>query len=496
MADERWSNEEILKNIKPKLLIDGKWVDARSGKTFDTIDPNTEEVIIAVAEADKEDAKSAIAAARTAFDEGPWPKKSGAERARVLSKMADLMELNIEELARLETLDNGKPLVIARAADITACIKYLRYFAGWADKLCGKTIPLDGEVFGYTLHEPIGVVAAIVPWNFSALMAIWKIGPALAVGCTVVLKSAEQTPLTAIRIGDLALEAGLPPGVLNILSGYGPTAGAAMTDSPLVDKISFTGSTDVGRIIGAAAAKTLKPVTLELGGKSAAIVWKDVDIKKAAAEAYDAVQFNMGQCCTAGSRTFVHADVYDEFVEETVKLARGHKVGDGFEPDTRSGPQIDKVQFEKILDFIKSGQEQGANMKCGGKRVGDKGYFIEPTVFADVKDDMKIAQEEIFGPVQSIMKFDTIAEVIKRANANPYGLAAGVWARDIDVVNTLTRALRAGTIWCNTYNQFDAAMPFGGYKDSGIGRDKGEYALHNFTQVKAVYQPLVKSAWL
>mmetsp|Transcript_8497 Transcript_8497/g.25483 ORF Transcript_8497/g.25483 Transcript_8497/m.25483 type:complete len:487 (+) Transcript_8497:985-2445(+) len=456
----------------------------------------TETVICSVAEADKEDVDKAVKAARKAFDQGKWPKTTGAERGRVLNKLADLIEENIEEIARLETLDNGKPLAVARAGDITLCVKYFRYFAGWADKIYGKTVPIDGPMFGYTLREPIGVVAAIVPWNFSALMAVWKLAPALAAGCTVVLKSAEQTPLTALRIGDLAMQAGLPAGALNILSGYGPTAGAALTGHNLVDKISFTGSTEVGRIIGAAAAKTLKPVTLELGGKSAAIVWKDVDIKDAAAQAYNAVQFNMGQCCAAGTRTFVHADIYDQFVEETVKLAEGHKVGSGFDADTRSGPQVDKDQFEKILGFIKSGKEQGASLKTGGKRVGDKGYFIEPTVFSDVQDDMTIAKEEIFGPVQTIMKISSVGEALQRANANEYGLAAGIWAKDIDVINTLSRGLRAGTVWVNTYNQYDAGMPFGGFKNSGIGRDKGEECLENFTQTKAVYQSLKETAWL
>lgn len=491
-----YNAKEIIKNVKPKLLIDGKWVDAKSGKTFATINPQDESEIVQIAEADKEDVELAVTAARKAFDEGPWPKKTGAERARILNKFADLLEANLEELAQLETLDNGKPLAVSRAADIPFCIKYFRYFAGWADKLTGKTIPLDMPAFGYTLHEPIGVVAAIVPWNFPALMLAWKLAPALACGNTVVAKVAEQTPLTALRFGELALEAGIPAGVFNVLPGYGETAGAALCSHPGVDKITFTGSTEVGRIVGAEAAKNIKPCTLELGGKSAAIVWKDVDVQDVAKQAHEALFFNMGQCCAAGSRTFVHEDIYDEFVEATTKLAQGRKVGCPWDEQFQSGPQVDADQFQKIMGYITAGKEAGAKLHCGGSRIGDKGFYVEPTVFSNVTDDMKIAQDEIFGPVQIVLKYKTLDEVLKRANANEYGLAAGIFAKDIDVINTLSRGLKSGTVWVNMYNAYDAAMPFGGYKMSGVGRDKGEYCLENYMQTKAVYQSLQQTAWL
>lgn len=487
---------EIIKNVKPKLLIDGKFVDAVSGKTFTTFNPHDETPIMEVAEADVADVDIAVAAARRAFDEGPWPKMSGASRGRILNKFADLMEAHTNELAAIESLDNGKPLFWAINADLALVVKYFRYFAGWADKICGKTIPVDGNFFGYTLHEPMGVIGAIVPWNFPLLMWAWKVAPALACGNTIVIKVAEQTPLTALRAGELALEAGLPAGVLNILPGFGPTAGARVCGHPDVDKVSFTGSTEVGQIVGRAAATNLKPCTLELGGKSAAIVWKDVDVDKVVLEAHNALFFNHGQCCAAGSRTFVHEDIYDEFVTKATALAASKKLGNPLQEGCEQGPQVDEEQFKKILGYIEHGKNEGATLCCGGKRKGTAGYYIEPTVFSNVEDHMKIATDEIFGPVQSILKFKTIEEVIKRANSSPFGLASGLWAKDIDVVNTVSRGLRAGTVWVNCYNVFDAAMPFGGFKISGVGRDKGEYALHHYTQPKAVYQSLKETAWL
>eukprot|EP00775_Hariotina_reticulata_P006904 gene6904-7120_t len=385
------------------------------------------------------------------------------------------MERDREELAQLETLDNGKPIFFSRNADVPLSFDHLRYYAGWADKIHGKTIPVDGPYWAYTLHEPLGVVGQIIPWNFPLLMAAWKIGPALAAGNTIVLKTAEQTPLTAIKLGELALEAGLPPGVLNIISGYGPTAGAAIVEHPDIDK-------------------TLKSVTLELGGKSPVVVCSDVDVDKAVADTHFALFFNHGQCCAAGSRLFVHESIYDEFVEKSVTAAKNRRIGDPF-GDVDQGPQVDLDQHNKILQYIDHGNEEGAKLQCGGKRKGDKGYYVEPTVFTDVQDHMKISREEIFGPVQCISKWSSAEEVIARANDTAYGLAAGVFSKNVDMINTLTRGIRSGTVWVNCYNLYDSAVPFGGYKDSGMGREKGEYALSNYTQVKAVYQQLVDPAW-
>jgi len=416
------------------------------------------------------------------------------ERGRIMYKLADLMEKHAEEFAQLETLDNGKPILYSRVADVPLSIDHLRYYAGWSDKIHGSTLPVDGPYWAYTLHEPLGVVGQIIPWNFPLLMAAWKLGPALACGNTVVLKVAEQTPMTALRLGELALEAGLPPGVLNILPGYGPTAGAALVEHPGVDKIAFTGSTEVGRKIGAIAGQNIKPCTLELGGKSAAIVLPDVDVDSTVATTHFALFFNHGQCCAAGSRLYVHEDIYDEFVEKSVEAAKKRRVGDPFS-DVDQGPQVDADQFNKILNYIKIGQEEGASLRVGGQRSGDTGYYVEPTVFSDVKDSMKIAREEIFGPVQCIMKWSKVDEVIARANDSNYGLASGIFGRDITTINTITRSLKAGTVWTNCFNVYDAAVPFGGYKDSGLGREKGEYALKNYSQIKAVYQPLENPAW-
>eukprot|EP01027_Heterolobosea_sp_BB2_P006902 GEZU01010340.1.p1 GENE.GEZU01010340.1~~GEZU01010340.1.p1 ORF type:complete len:384 (-),score=167.56 GEZU01010340.1:605-1756(-) len=364
---------------------------------------------------------------------------------------------------------------------------YYRYYAGWADKLQGKTIPVNGNYFSYTRHEPVGVVGQIIPWNFPLLMQAWKLGPALAAGCTVVMKPAEQTPLTALRVGELIIEAGFPPGVVNILPGYGPTAGQAIARHMDVDKIAFTGSTEVGRLMHKYSQESnLKRVTLELGGKSPNIIFADANLDQAIAAAHSGLFFNMGQCCCAGSRVFVEESIYDKFVEKSVEAARKRKVGDAFAKGVESGAQIDQEQFDKILSYIESGKQEGAKLMCGGKRLGDKGFFIEPTVFADVKDDMKIAREEIFGPVMSIIKFKTIEEVIERANNSNYGLAAAVFTKDITKAINVSNGLRAGTVWVNCYNVFDSAQPFGGYKESGHGRELGEYGLMNYLEVKAV----------
>ncbi|KAL6177448.1 hypothetical protein ACLB2K_048974 [Fragaria x ananassa] len=480
-----------------KLLINGQFVDSASGKTFPTYDPRTGEVIAHVAEGDAEDINRAVAAARKAFDEGPWPKMSAYERSRILLRFADLVEKHSEELAALETWNNGKPFQQAAHAELPMVVRLLRYYAGWADKIHGLTVPADGPYHVQTLHEPIGVAGQIIPWNFPLLMFVWKVGPALACGNTIVLKSAEQTPLTALYVAKLLQEAGLPPGVLNLISGYGPTAGAALASHMDVDKVAFTGSTDTGKIILELAAKSnLKPVTLELGGKSPFIICEDADIDHAVELAHFALFFNQGQCCCAGSRTFVHERVYDEFLEKAKARALKRTVGDPFKKGIEQGPQIDSEQFQKVLRYIKSGIESNATLECGGEQFGSKGYFIQPTVFSNVQDDMLIAQDEIFGPVQSILKFKELDEVVRRANSTRYGLAAGVFTRNIDTANTLTRALKAGTVWVNCFDVFDAAIPFGGYKMSGIGREKGIYSLHNYLQVKAVVTPLKNPAWL
>lgn len=469
-----------------RLLINNEWIESVSGRRFETINPATGEVICEVAEADAPDVDKAVKAARTAFTSGEWSKLSAARRGELLYKLADLIEQNIDELARLETLDNGKPLQDS-LGDLELVIACYRYYAGWADKVQGKTIPIGGSYFCYTRHEPVGVVGQIIPWNFPLLMQAWKLAPALATGNTVVLKTAEQTPLSALRVGELIVEVGFPPGVVNILSGYGPTAGAAIARHMDIDKVAFTGSTEVGHLIMEAAAKSnLKRVTLELGGKSPNIVFADADLDAAITGAHDAIFFNQGQCCCAGSRLFVDEKCYDEFVAKSVEKAQSRIVGDPFDSNTQQGPQVDKDQFDKVMSYIESGMRQGAQMLCGGNQVGDKGFFIAPTVFADVRDDMQIAQEEIFGPVMSIIKFQDIEEVIQRANNTIYGLAAAVWTQDITKANAIANNVRAGTVWVNCYDVFDPAAPFGGFKQSGMGRELGEYGLQQYTEVKTV----------
>jgi aldehyde dehydrogenase (NAD+) len=470
-----------------KLLINTEWVSSVSGKTFPTINPATGEEIAQVAEADAADVNKAVKAARHAFEKGPWRKMAASERGRLLNRLADLIEKHADELAALETLDNGKPVAVARAADLPLTIACYRYYAGWADKVQGKTIPIAGDYFCYTRLEPVGVVGQIIPWNFPLLMQAWKLGPALATGNTVVMKPAEQTPLTALRVGELILEAGFPPGVVNILPGYGPTAGAAISNHMDVDKVAFTGSTEVGHLIMEAAAKSnLKRVTLELGGKSPNIVFADANMDEAIEGCHFALFFNQGQCCCAGSRLYVEEKAYDEFVEKSVARAKRRTVGDPFDHATEQGPQVDDAQFDKVMSFIDSGKREGASLLCGGERVGDRGYFIQPTVFGDVQEDMKIAQEEIFGPVLSIIKFKDLDDVVERANKTMYGLAAAVWTRDIGKAHAIANNVRAGTVWVNCYDVFDAAAPFGGFKQSGIGRELGEYGLQQYTEVKTV----------
>lgn len=468
------------------ILIGDEWRQAVSGKTFQTINPATEEVICEVAEGDKEDVDLAVHAARAAFESGAWSRMDARDRGRLLLKLADLMESNLDELAALETLDNGKPISDARAADLPLAIDCLRYYAGWADKIHGDTIPIRGDYFCYTRREPIGVCGQIIPWNFPILMVAWKWGPALATGNTIVMKPAEQTPLTCLRLGELALEAGFPPGVINIVPGYGPTAGASIVKHHLVDKVAFTGSTETGQRIMADASLTMKRITLELGGKSPNIVFADADLEAAIAGAEFGLFFNQGQCCCAGSRLFVEDAIHEEFVERLVARAGQRVLGNPFDDETTQGPQVDKEQFDKIMGYIDSGNSQGASCISGGQRRGNRGFFIEPTIFTGVDDSMKIAQEEIFGPVLSVLKFSDVEEVVKRANNTNFGLAAAVWTSDVKKAHQMSHALRAGTVWVNCYDVFDAAAPFGGFKQSGLGRELGEAGLANYTETKTV----------
>ena len=469
-----------------QCFIGGKWTSSASGKTFETIHPATEEVICEVAEGDEEDIDAAVDAAREAFDNGPWSKMDARDRGQLIWKLAELIEEEADDLAALETLDNGKPISDARAADIPLVIDCLKYYAGWADKIEGRTIPVRGDYFTYTRREPVGVVGQIIPWNFPALMVAWKWGPALAAGCTIVMKPAEQTPLTCLRMARLAQKAGIPDGVINVVPGYGPTAGAALVAHPGVDKIAFTGELSTAKIIQRAAAESMKRLTFELGGKSPNVIFADSDLDAAIGGAHFGLYFNQGQCCCAGSRLYVEERVHDEVVDRIRELNKDHKVGDPFDPETKQGPQIDEAQFDKILKYVEYGKKDGAQCVSGGKRVGKKGYFIEPTLFAGVTDNMRIAREEIFGPVLSVLKFKNVDELTRRANDTNFGLAAAIWTRDVAKAHRFAKAVRAGTVWVNCYDVFDAAAPFGGFKESGIGRELGEAGLSNYTELKTV----------
>jgi aldehyde dehydrogenase (NAD+) len=479
--------KEDVKINPGKLFINGKWVDSVSGKTFDTLNPATEEVLTCVAEGDSADIDLAVTAARKAFEEGPWRNIDARDRGRVLLEIANLIEKNKEELALLETLDNGKPISETTNVDIPLVIDCFIYYAGWADKIHGETIPVRGNFFNYTLREPVGVVGQIIPWNFPLLMAAWKIAPALACGNTVVLKPAEQTPLTALRLGEICQEAGLPDGVLNIVPGYGLTAGAALAEHMDVDKIAFTGAHTTGRIIMQAASKNLKRISLELGGKSPNIVFADSDIDSAVDGAMTGIFFNQGEVCCAGSRLFLEKSIHEEFVEKLSNKAAGMRVGNPEDAATQMGAQVSKEQFDKILGYIDIGKKEGAKLVTGGERSGEKGYFIKPTIFDAVDNNMKIAKEEIFGPVVSTITFDDVSEVVRQGNLSIFGLAAAVWTRDIKKAHRLAKDLKAGTIWINTYNALDTASPFGGYKQSGFGRELGVHALELYTQVKSVW---------
>ncbi|XP_073715723.1 retinaldehyde dehydrogenase 3 [Misgurnus anguillicaudatus] len=471
-----------------KIFFNNEWHSSVKGKTFPTFNPATGVKISDIEEADKADVDKAVEAARSAGQRGSvWRQMDASSRGELLHRLADLLERERCLLATLESMDTGKPFLHAFFVDLDGSIKTLRYYAGWTDKIHGKTMPVDENFVCLTKHEPIGVCGAIIPWNLPLLMFMWKIAPALACGNTVVIKPAEQTPLTALHVGALIKEAGFPPGVVNIVPGFGPTAGAAIASHMSIDKVAFTGSTEVGQLIKEASARSnLKRVTLELGGKNPCIVFADSDLQLAVEEIQKGAFFNQGQACTAASRVYVQEQVYDEFVRLSVERAKNIVVGDPMDPRTSHGPQIDQRQFDKILELVNSGKKEGAKLECGGCAVEDRGLFIQPTIFSDVKDHMRIAKEEIFGPVQCIMKFKTREEVIDRANSSQYGLTAAVFTRDIDRALSVSGALESGTVWVNCYNALHAQAPFGGYKMSGNGRELGEYALAEYTEVKAI----------
>ncbi len=487
--------QSFLANKAHLLLVDGQRKEASNGKIFETFNPATGETIARVAEATAQDVDAAVKSARKAL-EGPWSKLSPAERERLLNKLADLVEAHAEELAQLETLNNGKTIRESKNGDLPLAVSLLRYFAGWPTKIHGETIPVSvpyypgAKFLHYTVREPIGVVGAIIPWNFPLLMAVERLAPVLACGNALVLKPAEQTPLSALRLGELALEAGIPPGVVNVVPGDGPSAGAALAAHPDVDKITFTGSTEVGREIVKASAGNLKKLSLELGGKSPNIVFADADLDAAAKGMFMGIFYNQGQCCSAGSRVFVEKSKFDDLVGALVERAKTVRQGPGLDPKTQMGPLVSKEQKERVLGYVAAGKKEGAKLLCGGEELPGGGYFVKPTVFSDVRDSMKIAREEIFGPVLTVMPFESADEVVTRANSTDYGLVAGVWTKDVKKAHMMAQSLKAGTVWINCYHFVDAAAPWGGYKQSGYGREKSQYAVDLYTQLKSVWVDL------
>jgi aldehyde dehydrogenase (NAD+) len=475
------------------LFIGGQWVDSVSGKTFAAVNPSTGDPICDVAEADAADVDRAVQAARKALETGPWSRMDAADRGRLLFKLADLVEARTADLAALESLNAGKTIKDSQG-DLRGVVNTLRYYAGWADKIEGRTLPVRGSFLSYTLRQPVGVVGQIIPWNFPLLMLAWKWGPALACGNSVVLKPAEQTPLTALRLAALAQEAGFPAGVINVVNGPGETTGAALVAHPGVDKIAFTGHVETAKLIQKAAADTLKRTTFELGGKSPNVVFADADLDAALAGAFHAIFFHGGQCCTAGSRLFIEEKIHGDFVERLAELARKRKIGDPLEPAIEQGPQVSQEQMDKILGYVDLGQRQGARLVTGGHRYGNRGFFVEPTIFDHVSDDMAIARDEIFGPVVSVLPFQKLDEVIERSNRTSYGLAAAVWTKDLDKAHLFAQRAKAGTVWVNCYHVVDSTTPFGGFKMSGHGRENGEAALEHYTELKTVTVQLGHSA--
>jgi len=472
-----------------RLYIGGQWTDAADAGTFTTVNPATEEPITQIAAGRADDIDRAVTAARQAF-EGAWGRLSAADRGRLLWAIGDRIESQVAEIAELESIDSGKTITEASRVDVPMAADCFRYFAGWATKIEGETVPVRAPCFGYTLREPLGVVGQIIPWNFPFLLAAWKIAPALAAGNSVVLKPAEQTPLSALRLAGIAGEAGLPPGALNVVTGFGPTAGAALVDHPGVDKIAFTGSTAVGQEIMRRGATSLKRLTLELGGKSPNIVFADADLELAVRGASNGIFYNKGEVCTAGSRLFVEESLHDAFLDKLTAFTSRLQQGDPLDPKTRLGPQVSEAQMNRVLSYVDTGRQEGARLVTGGTRPPGKGYFVRPTIFDDVKNDMKIAREEIFGPVLSVLRFRDLDEVARAANDTPYGLAAAVWTKDIKKAHRVARLLRAGTVWINTYGLYDSAMPFGGYKMSGFGRELGHHGLMEYTQTKSIWVDL------
>jgi acyl-CoA reductase-like NAD-dependent aldehyde dehydrogenase len=481
---------EFLRHAPTKLLINGKWVASKSGKTFETVNPANEEVLALVSEGDKADVDEAVKAARKALEEGGWSNMGPHQRARLMFKIADLIETHADELAELESLDNGKPLSFSRGFDIPASAETFRYYAGWVTKIYGETNPSDPTFFNYTLREPVGVCGQIIPWNFPLLMAAWKLGPALACGNTVILKPAEQTPLTALRLGELIMEAGLPDGVVNIVTGFGPGAGSSIAEHPEIDKVAFTGSTEVGKLILKASAGNLKKVSLELGGKAPNIIFPDADLDQAVPTSMMGVYFNSGQVCCAGTRIFVQRDRYDEVVDKLATFSKNVSMGDPFDQKTTIGPLVSREQFDRVKGYLEVGKKEGAQVAAGGEAGAGKGYFVKPTLFAGVKNDMQIAREEIFGPVGAAISFSDENDAVFQGNHTDYGLSAAVWTRDLSRAHKVARSLKAGTVWVNCFNQLDPISPFGGYKQSGFGRELGKYAIDLYTQIKSVWMKL------